>query len=90
MSDKEKRTPTNNALSEDELKDVSGGLWNITLIDTCPQKYDYNHCCNNFGNCPQLEVIMDFSIVENGRRTRHITCSCNKGYFTGVSDSHRT
>jgi hypothetical protein len=33
---------------------------------------------------------MDFSIVENGRRTRHITCSCNKGYFTGVSDSHRT
>jgi hypothetical protein len=76
-------------LSEDELEGVSGGLWGITLIDTCPEKYDYNHCCNNFGNCPQLVVISEYIDVSNGRQMRHITCSCDKGYFTGVSDIHK-
>ncbi len=78
----------NEALSEDELGDVSGGLFGITIIDTCQKKYDYNHCCNNFGNCPQLYVIGEYIAVENGRKMRHITCGCNKGYFFGITDGH--
>jgi hypothetical protein len=75
-------------LDENELENVSGGLWGITIFDTCQQKYDYKHCCNNFGNCPQLDVIGEYIEVVNGRKVRHFTCSCNKGYFFGVTDTH--
>lgn len=77
----------NKQLSDDELNGVSGGLFGITIIDTCQQKYDYNHCCNNFGNCPQLDSSEHIEVV-NGRRVRHIVCSCNKGYFYGIIDNH--
>lgn len=52
----EMQAATANELSEKELEDVSGGLWGITIIDTCQKKYDYNHCCNNFGRCPNLII----------------------------------
>lgn len=74
-------------LSDDELNGVSGGLFDITIIDTCQQKYDYNHCCNNFGKCPQLHVIGEYIEVENGRKVLHIACSCKKGYFYGITDT---
>lgn len=78
----------NKQLSEDELNGVSGGLFGITIIDTCQQKYDYFHCCKNFGDCPQLDVVGEYIENVNGRKVRHFTCSCNKGYFFGITDSH--
>ena len=90
MSDKEVKNHINkqDPLSEDELDGVSGGLYGITLFDTCQHKYDYNHCRNNFGDCPQLDVIGEYIEYVNGRKVRHFTCTCNKGYFFGVTDSH--
>jgi hypothetical protein len=76
------------SLDENELESVSGGLFGITIIDTCQQKYDYNHCCNNFGNCPQLDVIGEYIGLVNGRKVRTISCSCNKGYFQFITDTH--
>jgi len=75
------------SLDENELESVSGGLFGITIIDTCQQKYDYDHCCNNFGSCPQLNVIGEYIEIVNGRKVRTITCSCNKGYFQYITDT---
>ncbi|MEN6315560.1 MAG: hypothetical protein ABFD25_15105 [Clostridiaceae bacterium] len=77
-------------LSDDELNGVSGGLFDITIIDTCQKKYDYNHCCYNFGKCPQLDVMGEYVEFVNGRKVRHFTCSCNKGYFFGITDTRNS
>ncbi len=74
-------------LCEDELNGVAGGLFDITIIDTCQKQYDYYHCCNNFGACPQLEIVGEYNEFVNGRKIRHFTCSCKKGYFFGVTDT---
>jgi hypothetical protein len=34
-----------NAINDDDLSDVSGGLLNITILDTCPKCFNYFHCC---------------------------------------------
>lgn len=78
-----------NELCDKQLEDVSGGLWGITIIDTCQKKYDYNHCCNNFGRCPNLIINSeDVQFDEaNFQRVHHYVFSCAKGYFANVSDT---
>lgn len=93
MSEKEDKmsvnTENSSELSEDALNSVSGGLFGITIIDTCPQKYEYHHCCKNFGKCPQLIVICENIEVVDANRVHNITCSCNKGFFNCVTDTHK-
>lgn len=81
-------TGTGKQLSEDDLNGVSGGLFGITIIDTCQKRYDYMHCCSNFGCCPQLDVVGEYIEYVNGRKVRTFTCSCKKGYFQYITDTH--
>jgi hypothetical protein len=76
-------------LSDGEMEDVSGGLLGITIVDTCPKKYDYSHCCNNFGRCPNLVIVSEdvqFDVV-NFQRIHRYVFSCAKGYYSNVSDT---
>ncbi|MEA4832715.1 hypothetical protein SDC9_103480 [bioreactor metagenome] len=75
-----------NAVNDDELSDVSGGLWNITILDTCPKSFNYFHCCKNFGKCPNL-IINDEQSRNAGflKKAYSYVFSCAKGYFSQVS-----
>ncbi len=73
------------AVGDDDLANVSGGLWNITLWDTCPKSFNYFHCCKNFGKCPNL--IIDHVNVRNDglfKKAYSYDFSCSKGYFSQV------
>jgi len=75
-----------NALPDNDLSDVSGGLWNITLIDTCPKCFEYFRCCKNFGKCPNL--IINHENVRNVglfKKAYSYVFSCSKGYFNQIS-----
>lgn len=72
-------------MEDEELAGVAGGWEMPTIIDTCKQHYDYAHCCNNFGECSHLVIASSY--VDRG--VRHIVCSCDLGYFNGVSDTHK-
>lgn len=76
-------------LADKELQDVSGGLWGITIIDTCLGKYDYDKCCNNFGRCDNLIVVSEdvqFDLA-NGQRIHNYVFSCAKGCFSNVNET---
>jgi hypothetical protein len=80
---------TASALNEKDLEAVSGGLLGITIVDTCPQKYDYGHCCDNFGRCPNLivnseDVHNDF---QKEQTVYNYVFSCAKGYYSRVKDT---
>ena len=91
MSENEKENSANTAepLSENELSDVSGGLWGITIWDTCTHEFSFQKCCRNFGQCPNL--------IEKNTNTRYdhekecymydFVFSCAKGYFYNVNAS---
>jgi hypothetical protein len=73
-------------IDDNELAGVSGGLWNITLLDTCPKRFDYLHCCKNFGKCPNL--IINSENVRNVnpfKKAYSYVFSCSKGYYNQVS-----
>ncbi len=87
MSDNEnkKGNNANNAapLSENELGDVNGGLWGITIMDTCPHEFSFDKCCYNFGKCPNL-VVKKSGISFNEYFQKEMydyVFSCAKGYF---------
>lgn len=75
-----------NELHDNDLSDVSGGLWNITILDTCPKCFDYLRCCKNFGKCPNL--IINSENVRNAglfKKAYSYVFSCSKGYYSQVS-----
>ncbi len=71
-------------LKDNELEDVSGGLFGITLVDECPYEFKFTSCMMSlFGRCPRL-------IVE-GKKLRYPShpdlgyeyiVTCSKGVFT--------
>ncbi|MEA4832717.1 MAG: hypothetical protein VB118_08885 [Oscillospiraceae bacterium] len=71
-------------LKDNELEDVSGGLFGITLIDECPWEFKFTSCMMSpFGRCPRL-------IVED-KKPRYpsypslgyeYVVTCSKGIFT--------
>lgn len=91
MADNEKENTANNTapLNENELGDVNGGLWDITIWDTCTHQFDFQKCCRNFGQCPNL--------IAKNTNTRYdheiegymfdYVLSCAKGYFHNVNAS---
>lgn len=75
-----------NAIDDNELTNVSGGLWNITILDTCPKCFEYFRCCKNFGKCPNL--IINSENVRNAglfKKAYSYVFSCSKGYYSQVS-----
>lgn len=75
-----------NAVDDNALADVSGGLWGITILDTCPKCFDYFHCCKNFGKCPNL-IINSENVRNVGlfQKAYSYVYSCSKGYYSQVS-----
>lgn len=75
-----------NAIDDNELADVSGGLWDITILDTCPKHFEYLRCCKNFGKCPNL-IIDHVNTHDAGlfKKTYSYVFSCAKGYYSQVS-----
>jgi hypothetical protein len=80
---KEINATTAAPLNEDELKDVSGGLWGITITDTCIHEFDFDKCCDNFGKCPNLVVKKSSSHFDQNKQEKiyEYLFSCAKGYF---------
>jgi hypothetical protein len=73
-------------MGDSELEGVSGGYWGVTLIDTCPNRYDFEACYNRWGECPNL-IVHRKDISYEGRMVKiSLLCSCKKGCYTGVSD----
>lgn len=75
-----------NAIDDNELAGVSGGLWNITILDTCPKCFEYLRCCKNFGKCPNL-IINSETVRSDGlfKKAYSYVFSCAKGYYSQVS-----
>lgn len=66
-------------ISESELKNVSGGLWDMTIIDTCENAFVLDKCVTSFwGKCPKFII----ESKETDRATITYCFSCNKGCFT--------
>ena len=82
---KTQTTPANE-LNENELENVSGGLWGITIMDTCRNRFDERVCMECFGEyCPQL-VVNDrkFDIGYKGSTKDEYVLTCKKGCFTDL------
>ena len=74
------------AIDDNELVGVSGGLWNITLLDTCQKRFDYLHCCKNFGKCPNLVINSEkVHKINPFKKAYSGVFSCSKGYYSQVS-----
>jgi hypothetical protein len=75
-----------NAIDDNDLADVSGGLGGITLLDTCPKHFEYLRCCKNFGKCPNL-IINNENVRNAGlfKKAYSYVFSCSKGYYSQVS-----
>lgn len=70
-------------LKENELEDVSGGLWGITLIDTCKNEYQSGICrYNDFGRCPRLIIEEQEHIRTYNFSGYCYVVTCSKGCFT--------
>ncbi|HEX2925335.1 MAG TPA: hypothetical protein VHP38_03610, partial [Ruminiclostridium sp.] len=54
-----------NAIEDNDLAGVSGGLLDITILDTCPKHFEHFRCCKNFGKCPNL-IINDENVRNDG------------------------
>ena len=72
-----------NELKENELENVSGGLWGITIIDQCISRFEERICMECFGEyCPQLDVVnRKFDIQHDGSTKNEYVLTCKKGCF---------
>ncbi|MEA4832716.1 hypothetical protein SDC9_103481 [bioreactor metagenome] len=78
---KNSQTPDNpgKEINESELENVSGGLWNITIWDTCENAFVADKCfANIWGQCPKL-IVESKSLSELNQYTYCFTCT--KGCF---------
>lgn len=67
------------AINENELENVSGGLWGITIIDACENSFVLDKCFTNiWGQCPKL-IIESKTVSEQGIPT--YCFSCAKGCY---------
>jgi len=64
-------------LSDEELEDVGGGLFGITIVDTCEKHWKEDICCAIWGKCPNLLTISS----ESTPFEYTDVFKCNKGYF---------
>ncbi len=88
-SEKEKlEQMKSNALSDEDLEQVSGGWGGITIIDTCKKSYDRGTCWgffdlhNSAPTCTHLRIHE----VSVGKNDVHYIVSCGKSYFSDVSE----
>ncbi len=71
------------AISESELENVSGGLWNITILDTCENSFVADKCfASIWGKCPKL-IIENQKLSELNQKT--YCFSCAKGCYTKLT-----
>ena len=72
-------------ISEKDLESVTGGLWGITILDSCNKRF-YKEICetSTWGNCPHL-IVVDKVRNYMGSRCQTITAySCSKGCFANT------
>ncbi len=69
-------------VSEKDLENVSGGLWGITIFDSCQKRF-YKEICETsmFGSCPHLIVVNKVSNYHSQTVETITTYSCSKGCF---------
>lgn len=71
------------AISESELENVTGGLWNMTIVDTCENAFVADKCfANIWGPCPRL-IIESQTLSELNQTT--YCFSCTKGCYTKLT-----
>jgi len=68
-------------LNDEELKDVGGGLFGITIVDTCEKRWNEGICNAIWGMCPNLLTIS--SVTTPIEYTD--VFKCKKGYFDSVT-----
>lgn len=76
-----------NELTEKDMEGVSGGWWDITLIDFCPGYFAKDSCVNSlFGQCPRLIVENESGISNKGTHFYELITiySCSKGCFNKI------
>lgn len=77
-------------LKENELEDVSGGLFGITIIDECPNKFDLYYCMISlYGKCPRL-IIEEKKPQYKSRPDLgyKYVVTCSKGVFTKYKETN--
>lgn len=70
-------------LAERDMENISGGLWGITILDSCQGRF-YKEICETslFGNCPHLIVVNKTKNYKAAQMIETITTySCSKGCF---------
>lgn len=70
-------------INESELENVSGGLWNITILDTCENAFVADKCYwSVWGQCPRL-IIESQKLSEFNQEIYCFTCT--KGCYTKLT-----
>lgn len=69
-------------LSDEELENVGGGFFGITIVDTCEKRWNEGICSSAiWGECPNLLTIS--SVTTPFEYTD--VYKCQKGYFGPVT-----
>jgi bacteriocin-like protein len=77
-----------NELNENDLENVSGGLWGITILDTCRNSFEERVCMECFGEyCPQLVVNDQKYDYYQGNTKNEYVLTCKKGCFKNLKFS---
>lgn len=72
-------------LSDKELEDVGGGLFGITIVDSCEKRWNEGICSSAiWGKCPNLLTIRS----ETTPIEYTDVFKCQKGYFDSVTVVH--